>query len=344
MNRRRWIILLLLVLIGSTWLYFKWQDFSGSNVPAKLENPYLHIPSGTDFEELVELLNEGGFLISETAFRETAALKKYDDDNILSGRYKIEPGWSNRRLINHLQGGNQATIQLVLNSARLLEDVAEKAAEYLEVDQKAIYKTISNPAKLQEYGYSTDEAMCIFIPNTYDFYWNSPPEKFLERMVEENKKFWARQGRSEKARQLDLTPKEVYILASIVEKETRLGKEKPRVAGLYLNRLERGIRLQADPTAVFATKDFTARRVLNYHINFDSPYNTYKYEGLPPGPICMPSIASIDAVLNAEEHDYLYMCAKPDNTGAHAFAKTLKGHNQNAARYRRWLNKQGIRR
>lgn len=162
-------------------------------------------------------------------------------------------------------------------------------------------------------------------------------------MIRERDNFWSRENRRGNAERIGLTPCEVMTLASIVEKETLVSSERPRVAGLYINRLKKGMRLQADPTAVFATRDFAARRVLNRHISFDSPYNTYLYPGLPPGPICMPSIQSIDAVLNAEQHDYLFMCAKPGNSGLHAFAKSHRAHSRNAAKYRSWLNSQGIR-
>ena len=164
----------------------------------------------------------------------------------------------------------------------------------------------------------------------------------MKRMIKEHKRFWNKNGRSKKARALKMKPEEVYTLASIVEKETLATKEKPRMAGVYLNRLEIGMRLQADPTCVFATRDFGTARVTNYHLKFDSPYNTYLYAGLPPGPISMASISSLDAVLDAEDHDYLYFCAKGDGSGLHAFAKTLSGHNQNAAKYRANLKKRGF--
>ena len=173
--------------------------------------------------------------------------------------------------------------------------------------------------------------------------WNIAPEAIADRMEKEHQFFWSQNNRLQKAKEIGLSPTEVYTLASIVEKESQSKIERPIIAGLYLNRLKTGIPLQADPTVVFAVGDFTLRRVLNKHLEIDSPYNTYRFTGLPPGPICMPSISSLDAILNAEKHRYLYMCAKPDNSGLHVFAESLSEHNVNANRYRRWLNQRGIR-
>jgi len=185
--------------------------------------------------------------------------------------------------------------------------------------------------------------LSLFIPNTYEFWWDSSANEIINRMAKENRKFWEAKNRSKKAEALGLDKKQVYTLASIVEKETQANSEKERIAGVYLNRLKRGMLLQADPTVVFAVNQFDLKRVLNKHLEFDSPYNTYKNKGLPPGPIYMPGIRSIDAVLNAEKHNYLYFCAKPDDSGTHAFATNLIGHNKNAQRYWNWLRKNGIR-
>ena len=183
--------------------------------------------------------------------------------------------------------------------------------------------------------------MSLFIPNTYEVYWDTKPKAFLERMIKEHDRFWASSDRLTKAEKLGLSPEEVYTLASIVEREISKEEEKKRVAGLYLNRVRTGMKLDADPTAKFATKDFKATRILYKHTRFDSPYNTYLYKGLPPGPISMASITSIDAILNSEDHEYFYMCVDPDNLGYHLFAESLAEHNQNARRYHRWLDSQG---
>ena len=189
--------------------------------------------------------------------------------------------------------------------------------------------------------YTKENLLSLFIPNSYEFYWNTTPKKLFERFKREHKIFF-NSTRKKKLKELGLSEEEVYTLASIVQKETLVNEEKPRVAGVYINRLKRGQLLQADPTVVFASGDFEIRRVLNKHLAIDSPYNTYKYEGLPPGPICMPDVSSIDAVLNYEKHRYLYFCASTDNSGRHQFAKTLIEHNNNANKYRAYLNKQRI--
>ena len=189
--------------------------------------------------------------------------------------------------------------------------------------------------------------MCVFLPNTYEMFWNTSPEKFVERMIKESEAFWSKNNRRDKAKKLldgkGLTEKEVYILASIVEKESQNKEERPRIAGTYLNRLKINMKLQADPTCVFASKDFLTRRVTSRHLNFNSPYNTYIHTGLPPGPISIASPSSIDAVLEPEPHKYLYFCAKPDNSGTHAFAENLSGHNVNVNKYIAWINERGVR-
>jgi len=260
-----------------------------------------------------------------------------------AGRFEVEPGWSMLQLIRHLRNGPQSPVQLVLNNERLPENVAAKAAQFIEPDSIAIWSAMQQEAFIKELGFSPETLMSLFIPNTYEFFWNTKPKAFLNRMKREHDRFWGTNQRREKAEQLGLSPAEVYTLASIVEKETLIAEEKPRIAGVYLNRLDIGMRLQADPTAVFARRDFGAARVLDYHTQYDSPYNTYRYAGLPPGPIAMASIASIDAVLEPESHQYLYFCAKGDGSGLHAFARTLSAHNRNAAIYRRNLRARGLR-
>ncbi len=337
------IIIVLTLGIAALSIYKAYHFIYGKNVPTKLDNQFVKIPTGSTFDDLVAILKEEGMIKDEESFRSLAALKKFDQKPVRTGRYKIEEGWSNQELINHLRSGPQATVKLIIHNERLISDVAGKAAQYLESDSLEMLKVLTDEAFLKEHNYTLDDVMTVFIPNTYDFYWNTSPKGFFKRMLKEHDRFWSQNNRLEKAEALGMSPGEIYTLASIVEKETLAKSERPRVAGLYLNRLKKGIRLQADPTAVFATRDFDTRRVTNKHIQFDSPYNTYLYAGLPPGPISMASIVSINAVLNAEKHNYLYMCAKPDNSGLHAFAKTLNGHNENARKYRKWLNSRGIR-
>ena len=218
---------------------------------------------------------------------------------------------------------------------------AKFIATRFEFESSDLKESILDPKTLEMTGLNEYSIMSLFIPNTYRIFWNISPEDFIARMQTEHTNFWNEQ-RMQKLNRIGLTKDQCYTLASIVQKESNLASEKPRIAGVYLNRLNRNMLLQADPTVVFAVGDFEIRRVLNRHLEIDSPYNTYKYAGLPPGPIAMPDISSIDAVLDAEDHNYLYFCVKPGNTFEHAFASSLTQHNQNARRYQRWLNSNRI--
>jgi len=342
MKRKTWGLLLLALLLAAfalAWRPLKAIYFSG--VPDRLSDPYLYIPTGASFDQVMDSLAAGGFLTDVESFRWLAEKMKYKRANMRPGRFEIEPGWSNRRLIQHLRAGEQAPVNLVLNNERLPEDIAGCAAGFLEADSLELLETFRDPAVLAELGRTPENFVALFIPNTYQMYWNTSAKDFLKRMAKEHDAFWAKNNRLEKARALGMTPEQVYTLASIVERETNTVTEKPAIAGVYLNRLNINMLLQADPTCVFATRDFEARRVTLYHTTFDSPYNTYLYKGLPPGPISMASISSIDAVLNPQKHDYLYFCAKPDESGTHQFAATYAAHLVNARRFQNWLEQRG---
>ena len=311
-------------------------------VPKDLEDPFVHIPTNSSYEEVVRILKNKDLIGNEVLFHWLVNRMNYRRDPMRSGRFELKPGWSMIELIRHLRGGKQAPVDVVLTNERLLENVAAKVARFIEPDSSAMLHTFLDATVLQDLGLKEETLMSLFIPNTYELFWNSTPMEFLERMQKEHDRFW-NNGRQDKAKALDMSPAEVYTLASIVEKETLQDSEKRRMAGVYLNRLKTGMRLQADPTSVFARRDFETKRVTDYHTKFDSPYNTYLYAGLPPGPIAMSSISSIDAVLNSESHDYVYFCAKGDGSGFHNFAKTLDAHNRNAAIYRENLRKRGLR-
>lgn len=332
------LVLLLLLLLGGT--YFAWQPIKGfwfPAVPSEMADPYVCIPTGATFEDVVRILKKNGFITDEVNFRWLAEQMKYKKDNMRSGRFKIEPGWTNRQLIQHLRTGEQAPVKVVLNNERLAEEVAGKASKFIESDSLALLAAFRDKTLLREIGYSEETLLTAFIPNTYEMYWNTSPKAFVNKMVKEHDAFWDKNNRRAKAQALGLTEKEVYTLASIVERETNANSEKATIAGVYLNRLRIGMKLQADPTCVFATRDFATRRVTEWHTCYDSPYNTYVYKGLPPGPISMASIPSIDAVLNAEKHNYLYFCAKPDESGTHAFAETFAAHKVNAERFQTYV-------
>jgi UPF0755 protein len=343
MIKKIFTVAVLLLLIGGFFAYQKYQDFFEPNVPENLVNEFVEIPTGSSYQEVVEILQKGGFLIDTASFTETAELMKYPRPQMRAGRYQIQPNWSNKELVGHLRNGKQASVKLVLTNDRMTENVAAKAARFIEADSLEIVSLFQNKTYLKEIGYTPETLMSLFIPNTYDFFWNTSAKGFVERMIKEHEKFWQKNDRLAKAKAIGMTPEEVYTMASIVEKETNYNPEKKRMAGVYVNRIKRGILLQADPTSVFARRDFSTKRVTDYHTKFDSPYNTYMYTGLPPGPIAMSSIASIDAVLNREKHDYIFFCAKGDGTGQHNFAKTNRGHTQNAAIYVRNLKKRGLR-
>ena len=335
-------VVFILAIGAGVFAYLKYQAIFDPNVPDDLSEAYLYVPTDTDYEGIKRLLEEQNFLINPESFDEVASLMKYDKNIIRPGRFEIKSGWSNRELIQHLRSGKQASVNLVLNNERLITEVAGKLSSFIEADSVAILNSLQSPSLLEKLGLSSETIMTIFIPNTYRVYWNTTPDRLIERLIAERDKFWSSDERDEKREQLGLSREEVYTLASIVEKETNYNPEKPNVAGVYLNRLKKDIALQADPTVVFANKDFSIRRVLNRHLEIDSPYNTYKYPGLPPGPIAMASISSIDAVLQNKQHKYIYFCAKPDNSGQHAFAKNLSEHNANARKFQKWLNKQRI--
>lgn len=330
------------ILIAAFFGYEKYQDIYGVSVPHNLTDAFVEIPTNSSFEEVVSLLQTKQLIKKETAFRWVADQMKYPRSSMRAGRFEIQAGWSNYDLIRHLRGGKQSPIDLVFNHAWTINDVAGKVATFIEPDSAAIASLLTDPTYIKELGYTPDDIMTLFIPNTYEFFWNTSPQDFLKRMEKEKKAFWDKNGRKAKAEKLNLTPKEVYTLASIVERETRQADEKKRVAGVYYNRLNKeGWKLEADPTVKFATGDFGLRRILNKHLAIDSPYNTYKYPGLPPGPISMASISSIDAVLNVEDHRYMFFCARGDGSGYHNFARTLAQHNANAVKYRRNMRASG---
>lgn len=335
-------LLALLLLLGGAfwgWPYAKAMYFSG--VPAQLQRSVLLIPSRATFEQTLDSLEQGGFINDPENFVWLAEKMNFKRDSMRGGRFEIQAGWSNRELIGHLRAGKQAPVKVVLNVDRLPENVAGRVARFLETDSLSLLQAFTDPAYLSETGYTPETLISLFIPNTYEMFWTTDAKAFLQRMVREHDAFWDKNKRREKAKALNMTPEQVYTLASIVERETNTNSEKPTIAGVYLNRLKINMLLQADPTAVFATRDFATRRVTDFHTTFQSPYNTYVTKGLPPGPISMASISSIDAVLNAEQHDYLYFCAKPDDSGAHAFAATYSAHLVNARRFQAWLEQRG---
>ncbi|GAF05649.1 hypothetical protein JCM21142_104394 [Saccharicrinis fermentans DSM 9555 = JCM 21142] len=333
------VLVLIAVLFGGRF----YRYINAANVDlSHVETPYIYIPNGASFSELKAIL-EGSGVIKDMVSFEWVAQKKEYPNRIKGGRYKLEDGMSNNRLVNMLRSGKQEPVNVTFNNIRELERLAEIVGGKLMVDSAELMSLFVNDEYIGTLGFDRYTLPALFLPNTYQLYWNTDARGFVKRMKREYDSFWTSEKQS-KAREKGLTMIEVAILASIVDEETQMVDEKPMVAGLYLNRLKRGMRLQADPTLKYALGDFSIKRLLNADKEVDSPYNTYKYAGLPPGPVRIPSVAGLNAVLNAKSHKYLYMCAKEDFSGYHNFAKTLSQHNANAARYRRELNRRGIRR
>lgn len=339
--RTTFAILAVLLLAAGAWGYRYYKQLYKGNVRlTKNEASYLYVPTGSSFNDLLDSLQSLKILGDRQAFVNAAQLKKFTSPK--PGRYKLQNGMTNSRLIAMLRAGEQSPVRLTLSgNIRSKEKVAALASKYIEADSAAIVACLNDKAFLQELGLTSETALGIFLPDTYELYWNTSAEGLVKRMNKEFEKFWSKE-RDEKREKLGMSRMKVVTLASIVMEETIKADEMPKVAGAYLNRLKAGMPLQADPTVKFAVGDFAIKRVLTVHTQIDSPYNTYMYAGLPPGPICVPSKAAIDAVLNAEKHDYYYFCAKDDFSGYHAFAKTLEQHNQNAAAYHHALNRNKI--
>lgn len=264
------------------------------------------------------------------------------NDNIHTGRYAITPTIGSLQLLRHLRNGQQSPVKLTIPSVRTTERLAEELSEKLMITKHDIMEYLTNNDSCALYGADTANVIALFIPNTYEVYWNISTARLLAKMKQEQQAFWEG-NRKSKADALGMTPLEIMTLASIVDEETANNAEKPMVAGMYYNRLRQDMPLQADPTIKFALKQFDIRRIYNNMLRIKSPYNTYINTGLPPGPIRIPSVAGIDAVLNLIHHDYLYMCAKEDFSGTHNFARTYPEHLANAARYSKALNARGIK-
>ena len=274
-------------------------------------------------------------------FRRLASHYDYDRQ-VHTGRYAIEPGRTALQVFRQLQGAQQQPIMLTVPEVRTMPRMAARLSAKLMLDSATIAQALTSQDFCQQWGYDTATIACIFVPNTYEVYWNVSLDALMQRMQREHDAFW-NDTRRQAAKAVGLTPNEVVTLASIIDEETAVAAEKPTIAGMYLNRLRRGMLLQADPTVKFALGDFTLRRILNRHLEVESPYNTYKQPGLMPGPIRVPSLQAVEAVLHPAQHDYLYMCAKEDFSGTHNFATTLAEHSQNARRYQQALNQRGIR-
>ena len=336
------IVLGILLIFAMAFGYWLYRSVMSPNVQtAGGKDVELFIPTGSDYNQVKTILADAQFIINEKSFN-WVANKKELPDNIHPGRYIVKDGMSNNQLVNMLRGGLQSPVKVTFNNIRNVDMLAGRIATQIEADSASISNLLHNLEYINQLGFNNYTIPALFLPDTYEFYWNTDAEGFVVRMFQEYNKFW-NEDRKQQAQTKGLTPIQVSTLASIVNKETNMSDEMPRVAGVYINRLKNNWLLQADPTLIFAWNDYSIKRVLDRHKEIESPYNTYKYLGLPPGPICIPSITAIKAVLNAEDHHYFYFCAKEDFSGYHNFAKTLAEHNRNAARYQQALNQRGIR-
>lgn len=332
-------IFLVLIIAGGIIGYQYYKKIYNPNIQIK-DKDYLYIPTGSSFDDVVRIIENKKLVKDINSFEWVAELKKYPE-KVKPGKYLIKKNMSNNELVNLLRAGLQTPVMVVFNNARTKEQLAGKVSKNIEADSSHVLSLLESDDFITKYGFNTESIMTMFIPNSYELFWNTSAEQFFDRIATEYKQFWTEE-RKAKAKLLGLSQSEVSILASIVEQETIKKDERPRVAGVYLNRIRKKMFLQADPTVIYAMGDFTIKRVLREYLNYDSPYNTYKYAGLPPGPICLPSISSIDAVLNNEKHDYIFFCAKEDFSGYHNFAKTGEQHAINANKYRVALNKRKI--
>lgn len=335
-------VVISIVLAGLVGAYAYFGIFKKEINTGEKESVFFYIKSNDSYEDVVSNLAKEEIVSSEGKYKWLSDLRHLEG-NIYPGRYTLKEGMNWSDLTLYLRQGKIDEISITFNNVRTLEQLAKKVAEQIEASEQDLLEELTDPRKVEERGYTKETFLAVFIPNTYKMYWSSSAKTFVDRMVREYKRFW-NEKRMAKAKRLNLSPVQVSTLASIVQSEqNKHADEWPIIAGLYLNRLKKGIKLQSDPTVVYSWGDFTIRRVLYKHLTIDHPYNTYKNKGLPPGPIRVPGSGVLDAVLNYKKHDYIFMCANPEFGGKHAFAKTNAGHERNAAKYRAFLNKKKIK-
>lgn len=330
-------VLLLLAAAAGAAVWMAYSTFYRSNTADSGQPADIRIFRGDSYGQLLEAVRQSGSVSDLRSFQRAAGILHLEK-NFRPGLYRLKPGMNNKAIVRTFAKGWQQPVRLAIPGYfRSLDRFAAFLGQQLEYPAEAFLQAMTEEDLLQRYGFTRETLIGMFIPNTYELWWTVTPEDFLARMHKEYEKFWTG-TRDEKAAAIGLTRQEVSTLASIVIEESKYEPELPRIAGVYMNRLRRGMLLQADPTVLFAIGDPSIRRVLNRHLETDSPYNTYKYAGLPPGPITMPPVAAIDAVLNFERHDFLYFCAKDTFDGQHVFARTLAEHNANARRYQQALS------
>ncbi len=339
LKKRRliWGIAGVAVVAGVILFYF----FFFASFTSREGQVYVYVDNDDTYDSVLVKLDRDVQARQLVGFRLLSAVSGYDG-HVRPGRYRAGEGTTTLRLFRNMRNGSQEPVRLTVPNVRTMERLAAELGKVLMTDSARWAKCFGDSAFCAAYGKDTATLACLFLPNTYEVYWNVSPEQLLRRMQKESEAFWTPE-RLKKADAAGLNPDEVIVMASIVDQETANDAEKPMVAGMYLNRYHKGMKLQADPTVKFALKQFGLRRIYHALLQTDSPYNTYRYAGLPPGPICIPSLSSINAVLNFARHNYIYMCAKEDFSGTHNFAVTYGEHMQNAKKYTQALNERGIK-
>ena len=348
-TRKKWglmrkilVAFAVLIVVSATvsFIYFYGKVFKPNLHLKGTKSGYVYIKTTDTFDDVVNQLIEKELLDNTASFIWMAEFLDYPG-SIKSGRFKVADRMSNKDLVSLLKSGRQEPIRLTIQGLRTKEQLAGKVGRILEADSASLIRILTESDTLKNYGLTESTALSLFIPDTYEFFWDTPADQFISKIGKAYRNFW-NADRKARAAQIQLSPARVSILASIVQQESNKPDEWPVIAGVYMNRLSRGMKLQADPTVKFAVGDFALRRIRGNHLLVESPYNTYKYEGLPPGPIYMASKRCMDAVLNFQKHNYLYFCARADNSGYHSFAVNFEQHLQNARQYQRNLNKRGI--
>jgi UPF0755 protein len=346
LNTKKYFSIFAIALISVLLIYgfvLVRQIFS-ANTKFQENEIYVFVPTDADFTAVKKII--APYIDNMNSFEAVAHKKSYPN-NVKSGRFLFTKNMNNNQLINALR--QNRALNLAFNNQERLENFVGRVGSQIEADSLSLLNAIKDPAFLKENGFNEENVLTMFIPNTYEMFWNTSAVKFRDKMIKEYRSFW-NATRTEKAAKQGLTPIEATVLASIVHKESVKKDERPRIAGVYLNRLRKNIMLQADPTVIFAVKkvsnnfDQIIKRVLNKDLRVASPYNTYYTQGLPPGPIAMPDITALEAVLNPEKHNYIYFCASVSRFGYHEFAITQAEHELNARKYYNWINAQGVKR
>lgn len=343
LKKALWAVALLGLVVCGFVVYTLYSAIFSPNTQFTSKEAFVYIPTNATFAEVKTMV--APLLKNMTTFEAVAQRKGYPA-NLKAGKYAIQKGMSNNEIVNSLRSQN-IPVQVSFNNQETAAALAGRIAEQIEADSLSLIQAFNDPVFLEKAGFNDDTQLGMYLPNTYEFFWNTSAKAFRDRMLQEYHRYW-NENRLEKAKNRNLTPAQVIALAAIVQKETAKIDERPKVAGVYLNRLQKGILLQADPTVIYAIKkenqnyDTVIKRVLYRDLKIDSPYNTYKYAGIPPGPITMPDLSSIEAVLQPQQHNYFYFVANVANPGYHTFAQTLAQHNRNKVQYIRWLSTQKI--